>query len=87
MHPSIRPRVLPVKLAIDVAPQVDLPERDLASGSVLMSITVSIWLPCMALVVTILVHYTVPSGLLESWDLKGSSWALSWVVSQRFLTK
>ena len=81
MQPNIRPRVLPVKLAIDFDPQVDLPERDLASGSGFMSITVSNSIPCMALVVTIVVHYAVPSGLvLECGNSEGLSWSSSWVV-------
>ena len=86
MHPSMRPRVLPVKLAIDV-PHMDLSDRDLASGSDLMSVAVSIWLSCMDRVFTIVVLYTVLSGLFESLELEGSSWAMSWVFLQRCLTR
>ena len=78
--------MLPVKLAIDV-PQMDLLDRDLASGSDLMSVAVSIWLSCMDRVFTIVVLYTVLSGLFESLELEGSSWAMSWVFLQRCLTK
>ena len=70
MHPSMRPRVLPVKLAIDV-PHMDLFDLDLASGSDLMSGAVSIWVSCMDRVFTIVVLYTVLSGLFESLELEG----------------
>ena len=77
-----------MKLAIDLDTEsdIDLFDLELASGSDLMFVAVSIWF--MDLVVTpMVVPYTVLSGSLESLALEGLSWALSWIFLQRCLAR